>query len=579
MITYDTIEALAKLFGADMDALPRRAKTARPGPQPAPSIKELRELLAALPNEEDDYDYWIEVGIACWGATAGSEEGFEAWDLWSQKSPVYGAKHEAATKWETFDRTESAGWGKLEVLLKERVPAASRAGAVFDDGADVFGVPAGEWRRLPSVEDFWAHMPTGKFISVIDDEFWPGTSVDSQVPGRVNANGNPVKASTIIKRTRPVHQQSWIPGRGQVVEDMKVAAGGLMKAAGRRIYNRYRGPEPIKGNAQATLPWTLHVAKMYPDDAEAIMDWLAHRVQRPGVKINHALVLGGGQGIGKDLMLDPVRLGVGGWNFKEASPGMLSGRFNQWAMSVVLRINEAHDLGEGQTRRKFYEITKTLITAPPETLPIDQKGIEVYAVPNVVGVIITTNHKHDLFLPKDDRRHYVAWSNKTASDMGGAAYFNRLVAWLDGGGRENVVAFLRERDLSKFDAKAPPRRTKAWKTIVTVSAGYEEEDAEDAFEALGKPDAVTWQDFVLKAGPRVAELLEKNNTRAVANIIDQAGYERIDNPASKHGRWRVLDTWIKIYVRKELNEGDKIKAAEKLHNRKTKEAEDASKKF
>ena len=35
--------------------------------------------------------------------------------------------------------------------------------------------------------------------------------------------------------------------------------------------------------------------------------WMAHRVQRPHEKINHALVLGGDQGIGKDTLLEPVQ--------------------------------------------------------------------------------------------------------------------------------------------------------------------------------------------------------------------------------------------------------------------------------
>jgi hypothetical protein len=61
--------------------------------------------------------------------------------------------------------------------------------------------------------------------------------------------------------------------------------------------------------------WLAHIRKIYPDDADHIIAWLAHRVQRPGEKINHALVLGGEPGIGKDSMLEPVKYAVGPWNF------------------------------------------------------------------------------------------------------------------------------------------------------------------------------------------------------------------------------------------------------------------------
>ena len=51
-----------------------------------------------------------------------------------------------------------------------------------------------------------------------------------------------------------------------------------------------------------------------------IIYFLAHRVQRPEEKINHALVLGGKQGIGKDTLLEPVKRAVGAWNWEEVSP-------------------------------------------------------------------------------------------------------------------------------------------------------------------------------------------------------------------------------------------------------------------
>ena len=43
-----------------------------------------------------------------------------------------------------------------------------------------------------------------------------------------------------------------------------------------------------------------HVKKVYSDDFGHIINFLAHRVQRPQEKINHALLLGGKPGIGKD---------------------------------------------------------------------------------------------------------------------------------------------------------------------------------------------------------------------------------------------------------------------------------------
>ena len=49
---------------------------------------------------------------------------------------------------------------------------------------------------------------------------------------------------------------------------------------------------------------------------------------RPEEKINHALVLGGKQGIGKDTLLEPVKRAVGAWNWEEVSPQAMLKRFN-----------------------------------------------------------------------------------------------------------------------------------------------------------------------------------------------------------------------------------------------------------
>ena len=57
------------------------------------------------------------------------------------------------------------------------------------------------------------------------------------------------------------------------------------------------------GDPAEATPWLEHVQKIYGDDSDHIVTWLAHRVQKPQEKINHALVLGGLQGIGKDTLL------------------------------------------------------------------------------------------------------------------------------------------------------------------------------------------------------------------------------------------------------------------------------------
>src|SRR5262249_17999718 len=160
------------------------------------------------------------------------------------------------------------------------------------------------------------------------------------------------------------------------------------------------------------MPWLEHVHRLYSKaDADHIIHWLAHRRQQPQRKINHALVLGGAQGIGKDTLLEPAKYAVGPWNFTEVTPQHLLGRVNGFVKSVILRISEPRDLGD-INRFQFYDHIKIYTAAPPDVLRVDEKNLREHAVLNCCGVIITTNHKADgIYLPADDRRHYVAWSD------------------------------------------------------------------------------------------------------------------------------------------------------------------------
>jgi len=52
---------------------------------------------------------------------------------------------------------------------------------------------------------------------------------------------------------------------------------------------------------------------------------------------------------------------------------------------------------------------------------------------NVCGVVITTNHKTDgIYLPADDRRHYVAWSDLAKEDFK-ARLLDKTVSMVCGG--------------------------------------------------------------------------------------------------------------------------------------------------
>jgi hypothetical protein len=312
-----------------------------------------------------------------------------------------------------------------------------------------------------SLDDFYAYMPQHNYIYTPSRETWPGRSVNARIPPIEVRGEKFIPASLWLDQNRPVEQMTWAPGLPMIIKDRLISQGGWIQRSNVSCFNLYRPPTIGPGDPAQAGVWIEHGRKVFPDDIDHIVLWLAHRVQRPQEKINHALVLGGPQGIGKDTLLEPVKRAVGAWNFSEISPRQMLGRFNGFAKSVIVRLSEARDLGDVD-RYQFYEHLKVYTTAPPDVLRVDEKHLREYYIPNCCGIIITTNYKtNGIYLPADDRRHFVAWANLTKEDFEDS-YWRDLYCWYDDGGAEHVAAYLASVDLSGFNAKAPPPKTLAF---------------------------------------------------------------------------------------------------------------------
>jgi hypothetical protein len=276
-----------------------------------------------------------------------------------------------------------------------------------------------------TIDEFIAYLPSHTFFYMPTRETWPAASVNAIVKPITGGDGKPIKPSVWLDRHHAAQQMTWAPGMPLEIKDQLIADGGWFPHPGSTVINTYR-PPTLKHEPGDVKLWIDHVRLLYGEDADHIVLWLGHRVQRPGEKINHAVLLGGGQGIGKDTLLEPVKQAVGPWNCIEVSPKQIVGRFNSWAKCVILRISEARDLGDID-RYGFYEASKTLMAAPPDVLRVDEKHLREYSIMNVCGVVLTTNHKASgIYLPPDDRRHYVAWSERTREEFD-AAYWEQDV--------------------------------------------------------------------------------------------------------------------------------------------------------
>jgi hypothetical protein len=456
------------------------------------------------------------------------------------------------------------------------------------DAGNTGSMPAPGPTGAITADDFVAYMPMHAYIFIPSREVWPAASVNVRCAPPRGPDGEPVKRTLVvtgkdgrpvtkqvpmqpadyIDLTRPVDQMTWAPGLPLMIPDRLISGGGWIEREGVACFNLYLPPQVEPGDAGKAGLWLEHVRAVYPDDADHIVRWLAQRVQRPGDKINHALVLGGAQGIGKDTILEPVKYAIGPWNFAEVAPTHLLGRFNGFLKSVILRISEARDLGDVD-RYALYDHTKTLIAAPPDVLRCDEKHIREHSVPNVVGVIITTNHKTDgIYLPADDRRHYVAWSERTREEFT-PEYWNGIYQWYAAGGRRDVAAYLATLDLSTFDAKAPPRKTLAFYDIVDANRAPEDAELADVLERLGNPIAVTLAMLVGNAVDDAFKdwLTDRRNRRQIPHRLETAGYVPLRNDTAKDGLWKIGGRRQAVYALANVPLNERIRATTALTGR------------
>src|SRR5205085_1357913 len=90
-----------------------------------------------------------------------------------------------------------------------------------------------------------------------------------------------LSAAAWLDRHKPVEQMTWAPGLPLVIHDRLILEGGWINRRGVTCFNLYHPPAINPGDAGKADKWLDHVRYVYPAEADHILDWLAHRAQKP----------------------------------------------------------------------------------------------------------------------------------------------------------------------------------------------------------------------------------------------------------------------------------------------------------
>jgi hypothetical protein len=248
------------------------------------------------------------------------------------------------------------------------------------------------------------------------------------------------------------------------------ALAGITYAAGESVLvardgqvfgNRWRDARPA-AHAGDVSRWLAHVERMIPEkfEREHLLDALACKVQHPNKKINHALLIGGRPGSGKDTMLAPFFWAIGGATKSNCSLVRNEELTSQWGYALECEVMEIAELrqAEAKDRRALENQLKPIIAAPPELLQVNRKGLHPYMALNRVLVVAFSNERAAISIPSDDRRWFCLWSDAMPLPAGDA---QALWAWYHAGGFEAIAAYLHARDVSAFNPAGAPPMTEA----------------------------------------------------------------------------------------------------------------------
>lgn len=222
---------------------------------------------------------------------------------------------------------------------------------------------------------------------------------------------------------------------------------------GDRLYNLWTGFR--RQNAATTCDEYLRltrevIAAGSEEVYEYLIRWMALRVQRPGQKLEVAIALRGGQGLGKSLWAELFGELFGPHFIAVSGIHGLAHNFNKHLLQALLVFgDEMNAAGDRATVSKL----KTLVTQTH--IQIEPKGVDSFTAPNRFALIVASNGAKVVDVDPDDRRWLaldVAPTWKGQFDR----FASLVKSWRDGGGREAFLDYLLSLDLAGYNHRNRP---------------------------------------------------------------------------------------------------------------------------
>jgi hypothetical protein len=362
-----------------------------------------------------------------------------------------GPKHEYGLRDELVARTMRQTYDKISPT--EAFPDAAKKLIAEVERKELARVEKSEWyKRFAYIQE------DESFFDMVDRREISRSTFNAlfrHISCQSIHNGRRIEASVCFDENRQaMGARTLVSVTYSAGQDVLVTKDGLVYG------NRWRDARPHEYGTGDVSRWLEHAERMIPNEEERehIFNMMAFKLQNPNIKINHAVLHGGDEGSGKDTFWAPFIWSVCGPDLRNrglVDNDSISSSWGYHLESEILIINELKE-PDARERRALANKLKPIIAAPPDTLPINRKGLHPYDMVNRMFVLAFSNDPVPISLASQDRRWFCIWSHADRMNPREAA---SMWKWYKSGGYQDIAGWLQRRDVSAFNPAAPPMMT------------------------------------------------------------------------------------------------------------------------
>jgi len=387
------------------------------------------DLTSVNPN---DYDRWLQVGMALWHQFAGCETGLKIWDTWSSNAESYTGIDALRSRWSGLK--PDSGQRPLTFATVRRWANAARMDedpmtefidryvyiAHGNSVHDLTGTPHEIPFELKEFINF-----TSEIRMTLDV---PKPTVEQ--PDRTVEKVVPVSSQWMISPDRKkANAFVYDPGQDRL----------LKTGNGRQLVNRFHMPvfpDPCEGDKACEEDllgiFYRHMEFIIPEEVERewFVSWMAYTLQFPGMRCNVTpLLIAIDHGTGRGWIVQVMNLLLGSWNCSKTKMSTLNGDSSAGQFQDFMNETLLCAVEEVKDAEKPYGVLDSIRSYLTETtLEINIKYGAKETKRVYTNFIWNSNHADALVLKSEDRRINVF---KTKDKPKGAEYYERLYEWLE----------------------------------------------------------------------------------------------------------------------------------------------------